>query len=155
MSAWPSLLLAPEVGDLTDDVRRLFHELERDGMSSAIVGQCTPPLDVIETDEAIEIVMDLPGVSMAAVRVMMKGEVVVIAGHKVPDGPNAEGDYHLVERGSGRFARAVRIVPPFDGAQAAASLSNGELRIVLPKIHDRRGQGRRLSVTDAPIGHRC
>ena len=56
--------MAPELGDLTDDVRRLFQELERHGVSAdrvAVAGQCTPALDVLETDETIEIVMDVPG----------------------------------------------------------------------------------------------
>ena len=41
--------------------------LERQGRHApaAVAGQCTPALDVLETDEAIEIVMDLPGVDAA------------------------------------------------------------------------------------------
>jgi HSP20 family molecular chaperone IbpA len=69
--------------------------------------------------------------------------------------PGAGGDYHLMERGSGRFARAVRIASAFDGARAAASLVSGELRVVLPKIHDRRRQARTLTITDEPLGRDC
>ena len=149
--------MTPELGDLTDDVRRLFQELEREGAQtpSAVAGQCTPAVDVLETDEAIEIVMDLPGIPRGAIRVLMKGDVVVIAGEKVPLPPSAGGDYHLVERGSGRFARAVRIASAFDGARAAAGLLNGELRLVLPKIHDRRRQARTIPITDEPLIHEC
>jgi HSP20 family protein len=149
--------MAPELGDLTEDVRRLFQELERDGsqLTAAVAGQCTPALDVLETDETIEIVMDVPGIRKDAVRVLMKGDVVVVAGEKVALSPGAGGDYHLVERGSGRFARAVRIASAFDGARAAASLVSGELRVVLPKIHDRRRQARTLTITDEPLGRDC
>ena len=157
MAGWPAVLMTPELGDLTDDVRRLFQELERAGAQaqSAVAGQCTPALDVLETDETIELLMDLPGVPSHAVRVLLKGAVVIVAGEKVPLSPNASGDYHLVERGSGRFARAVRIVSAFDGARAAASLVKGELRVVLPKIHDRRGQARSVPITAESIGHEC
>ena len=99
--------------------------------------------------------MDLPGVEQRAVRVLLKGDVVVVAGEKVALSPNAGGDYHLVERGSGRFARAVRIASAFDGGRAAASLVNGELRVVLPRIHDRRGQARTVAIGDEPLPHDC
>jgi HSP20 family protein len=157
MAGWPSVLMTPELGDLTDDVRRLFQELEREGgqSPSVVAGQCTPALDVLETDETIELVMDLPGVAPGAIRVVLKGGVVIVAGEKVPLSPGGIGDYHLVERGSGRFARAVRVASAFDGAGAAASLVNGELRVVLPKIHDRRGQARTLAITGESVSHEC
>ena len=155
MPAWPSVLLMPEIGELTDDVRQLFQELESANPPSAVAGQCNPALDVLETDETIEIVMDLPGVRTSGVRVLLKGNVVVIAGEKVPAGPDTPCDYHLVERGSGRFARAVRVSTAFDGGRAEASLAAGELRVVLPKIHDRRDEPRPLAITTDLIGHEC
>ena len=41
-----------------------------------------PPLDVYETDDALEITVDLPGVDPGAVRVIGKGDSVLIAGEK-------------------------------------------------------------------------
>jgi HSP20 family protein len=157
MAGWPSVLMTPEFGDLTDDVRRLFRELDQQGGTGApvIAGQCAPVLDVLETDDAIEIVVDLPGVPRDAVRVLLKGDVVVVAGQKIPLSPGGPGDYHLVERGSGRFARAVRVASPFDGAGAAASLINGELRIMLPRIHDRRGAARSVTIGTEALTRDC
>ena len=73
MASWPSVLISQDLGDLSEDVRRLFQELERYGghSSAVLAGQCTPPLDVLETDEAVEIVMDVPGVTPHAVRVLL------------------------------------------------------------------------------------
>jgi HSP20 family protein len=114
---------------------------------------------VLETDESIEIVVDLPGVPRDALRVLLKGDVVVVAGEKIPLspplGPGSAGDYHLVERASGRFARAVRVASPFDGARSAASLINGELRVVLPKIHDRRGAAHTIPVGAEAVSRDC
>lgn len=141
--AWPSVLHSAELGDLAEDVRRLLQELGASGGSrGTAAGDCVPPLDVIETDEAVEILMDLPGVPASSLRVMMKGAVVLIAGEKwvAGQGPGA-GGYHLVERGSGRFARAVRVTGAFEGRGVRATLSDGELRITLPKLADRRGAG--------------
>jgi HSP20 family protein len=161
MAGWPSALLTPDFGELTDDVRRLFRELQQQGggPALAVAGQCAPALDVLETDEAVEIVVDLPGVPPDALRVLLKGDVVVVAGEKIPLSPplspGSAGDYHLVERASGRFARAVRVASPFDGARSAASLINGELRVVLPKIHDRRGAARTIPVGTENLSRDC
>ena len=152
MVGWPDVLMSAELGDLADDVRRLFQEL---GLSSAsratATGDCVPPLDVLETDEAVQILVDIPGVRPGAVRVRLKGDVVLIAGEKWADSPGVgPGGYHLVERGSGRFARAVRVAGAFDGARVTATMSGGELRITLPKLTDRRGKRLDIAVTAAP-----
>ncbi len=141
MTAWPSVLHSAELGDLADDVRRLLQELgSAAGGRSTAAGDCVPPLDVIETDEAVEVLLDIPGVAASSLRVLLKGSVVLIAGEKWVAGPGAgSGGYHLVERGSGRFARAVRVSGAFDGSRVRAALANGELRITLPKLSDRRG----------------
>ena len=88
------------------------------------------------------------GVPAESVRVLLKGPVLLIAGEKWVHGPGAgNGGYHLVERASGRFARAVRLSGAFDGARVRATLNEGELRITLPKLADRRGRGLDVPVT--------
>jgi HSP20 family protein len=143
MTAWPSVLHSAELGDLTEDVRRLLQELGASpGSRSTAAGDCVPPLDVIETDEAVEILLDVPGVPASSLRVLVKGAVVLIAGEKWVTGPGpGTGGYHLVERGSGRFARAVRVSGAFEGSRVRATLADGELRITVPKLADRRGTG--------------
>ena len=144
---WAPAVLASETADLSEDVRRLFRDIERQTGGRAAAGQCTPSLDVLETDELIELVVDLPGVAPDRLRILLKGGAVVIAGEKDSDPREASaGAYHLVERVYGRFARAVRIAAAVDGARAKATLVNGELRIALPKIHDRRGEPRIVPV---------
>jgi HSP20 family protein len=147
--AWPAEPITPELGDLTDDVRILFEELEKRPGRRGVAGQCTPALDVIETDETVELIVDLPGVPADALMVLLKGNVVVIAGEKAPMPGQREtgpGDFHLVERGFGRFARAIRVVTAFDGGRATAMLDRGELRIALPKIHERRGRAQPMTI---------
>ena len=144
MVGWPSVLLSGELGDVADDVRRLFQEL---GHASAAVGDCVPPLDVLETDEAVQVLMDLPGVPVASVKVLLKGDVVLVVGEKWAGSPGVRtGGYHLVERGSGRFARAVRVAGAFDGSRVSATLAGGELRVTLPKLGERRGRGVQIAI---------
>ena len=132
-----AVVLPSEVGDFPEEIQRIFRELGR-GYGESLTGQCSPSIDVYETDETLEIAMDLPGVEPGAVRILVKGQTVLIAGEKAP---HRQGDssFHLVERGYGRFARAVRLMMSCDAGRARATLAGGELRISLPKVDDRRG----------------
>lgn len=129
--------------DLADEVRRLSEDLarHRPERPAFVSGECSPTLDVLETDQAVEVVVDLPGLGPDRLRIMIKGGVVIIVGEKERAEPSpTPRSYHLIERDFGRFARAVRIDVAVDASRARARLSQGELRIVLPKIVERRGR---------------
>ena len=128
-----------EISEFADEVRRIFLELGRTFGVESPVGECSPTIDVYETDETIEITVDLPGVSGAAVRILAKGDSLLIAGEKRAAHRDAESSFHLVERDYGRFARGVRLGCACNATRARAALRNGELRISVPKIVDRRG----------------
>jgi HSP20 family protein len=143
-----SLIPADEATELADDVRRLFDELSRTLPREQRVfsGECHPPLDVLETDDAVEITVDLAGILPEALRVLFRGGVVLIVGEKAPPAGRGELTYHLVEREFGRFARAVRLDGAVNAGDAKATFRDGELLIVLPKIADRRGSAHRIPV---------
>jgi HSP20 family protein len=128
-----------ELGDFAAEVRQVFFELGRTFGSEVLAGECAPAVDVYETDDMLEITMDLPGVDAAAVRVIGKGDGVLIAGEKAARRARRESSFHLVERGYGRFARVVRLGRAGDTSKARAKLLNGELRVSIPKIAERRG----------------
>ena len=131
--------------DLAQDVHRLLDDLarRRPDRRQLVAGECMPVVDVFETDRTVEIVLDLPGVAADAVRILFKAGVLLIVGEKErPDfSRRGPASFHLVERDFGRFARAVRVNAAIDGSQARARLANGELRVVLPRITERRGAG--------------
>ena len=81
-----------------------------------------------------------------AVRVLFRGDVLIVAGEKAPPPTTSEPNFHLLERGYGRFARAVRLSGAFEIGQAEARLSSGELTIILPKRVDRRGQVQKIPI---------
>jgi len=138
------MLSFPEVNELSEDVRRVFEELDRQHGTPcpASTGVYTPALDVVETAEAVEVLIDLPGVAADGVRVLVKHGALVVAGEKIaPEACGPPGAaFHLVERGFGRFARVVRLGGAIDARRARATLRAGELRISVPRITDRRGE---------------
>lgn len=135
-----AVVLPAEPSEFRDELRRMFRELDRTPSGDTLAGECTPALDVFETDEAIEITVDLPDVEASAVRVVAKGQTLLIAGRKAPRRARPDSTFHLVERGYGRFVRAVRLAAACDTSRARATLVDGELRLVLPKVAERRGR---------------
>ena len=133
-----------DTADLAEDVRRLFEDLasRRPDRRHVVAGECLPLVDVYETERSVEVVLDLPGVSAEALRVVIKSGVVLIVGEKERPEPSkrSPASFHLVERDFGRFARAVRINAAIDAAGARARLTNGELHVFIPRLRERRGQ---------------
>ena len=147
-----AIAVPSEIGDFSDEVRRIFLELGRAFGSESLAGECVPPVDVYETDDMLEITVDLPGVDPAAVRVMSKGDSILIAGEKAARRARVESSFHLVERGYGRFARVVRLARACDTSQARARMLEGALRISVPKIGDRRGMAIPITVATPTHG---
>jgi HSP20 family protein len=138
-----------ESRELAEDVRALFDDLAASltHEQRAYSGECHPVLDVYETDASVEVVIDLSGVAAEAIRVLFRDGVVLVAGEKAPVPTSPDHTFHLVEREFGRFARAVRVSGSFDVARARATLRDGELTVLLPKMAERRGQRHPIPVT--------
>ena len=116
-------------------------------MRSAAAGECSLPLDVVETDKGIEVIADVPGVIASSITVLFSRNTLVIGGQKGPAAcEHHAAAFHLAERSFGHFARAVRLSGAYDAGAARATLVAGELRIVLPRIEDRRGAEIRIPI---------
>jgi HSP20 family protein len=125
---------------LAEDVRRLLLEIDRESPGAAApTPDCRPALDVLETASSIEVLVDVPGVPPQSIRVAVRRNTLLVVGSK-PAGPvDRKARFHLAERSSGRFARAVHVGGAFDAGRAQARVRAGELRITLPLVQDRRG----------------
>lgn len=146
----PDLRRGHEAEELAQDARRLLQELEEDVPGAAqATGECRPSLDVVDTATAIEVVMDVPGVPARALRISVRHNTVLIVGAKIAPGTPPEARFHVAERSSGRFARGVRLSGAVDAASARAFVNAGLLRVVLPRVDNRRGQAIPIPVTSA------
>lgn len=139
-----------DTADMAQAVRDLLRDLERTHGSGTSIGECRPPLDVYETGDSIQVALDVPGLGPDDLRVIARENAVIVVGEKTPAACNArDARFHLAERTFGRFARAVRLLTPVDASRATAEISNGRLRITIPRIEDRRGRDIQVPVTRA------
>lgn len=92
-----------------------------------------PPMDVLETDTTIEILVDLPGLEPKDVDVSIRNDRLVISGSR--PAPATEGDvrWYQFERHTGEFRRSLALPVAVDTDKAKATSAHGQLRIVLPK----------------------
>ena len=142
--------ITQDAADLAEDARRLLVELDHDVPGvAALTAECRPPLDVLETASALEIVVDVPGVAATSIRVAIRRSTLLVVGAKVAPSTDPERRYHVAERSYGRFARAVRLTGAVDATRARATATGGELRIVLPRLEDRRGSVFSIAVEPA------
>jgi HSP20 family protein len=116
-----------------DEIRRAL------GAGEAVVAGWTPPMDVLESPERIEIRLDVAGVPREALRVTVRAGTLVVAGDKTHM-CRAGAAFHVAERACGRFIRTIPLALAFDASRIEATLTQGELRIVVPRIEERRGQ---------------
>lgn len=119
------------------EVRRLFRELIHQpwGRSSAESSGWQPSVDVCETDEALIIEIDLPGVTRKDVTVEVEGDVLRIGGVRRATITHRGRHYYQVERVTGRFARQLQLPRSVDREAIRARFRAGILTITLPKHH--------------------
>src|SRR5207237_6196445 len=83
-----------------------------DGSPSAPTGHSVPRLSVSESDNSVEIEVELPGVDDKDIEVMLNEDVLTIKGEKRIERDEQQKDYCHQERTFGRFARSITL--PFD-----------------------------------------
>lgn len=133
-----------EVREESAAARRTGHVLLLD---LPVESACQPPSDVVEVDDAVRVVLEIPGVPAASVQVRVLGNRIEVTGEKTPDFPAGETSFLCLERIFGKFQRAFEVRGSVNLGEVSARMANGVLVITIPKIADRRGRERRIPVT--------
>jgi HSP20 family protein len=105
--------------------------------------------DVVETDNAIEVSIELPGMDMRDIEVAVSGDMLTVKGEKKVERQEEKKGYYLSERSYGAIYRTIPLPPGVDGEKAEASLHNGVLTIKLPQSPEARAEVKRIEVTSA------
>ncbi len=106
-----------------------------------------PPSDVVEVDDAVRVVLEIPGVPAASLQVRVQGNRIEVTGEKLPDFPAGETSFLCLERIFGKFQRAFEVRGSVNLGEVSARMANGILVITIPKVGERRGRERRIPIT--------
>lgn len=103
-----------------------------------------PQVDILEDDENLYVVADLPGVDPKEVEVQFENGVLSIWG-RVPPRTKDETSFLLREYGVGDFHRTFQVDESIDAARITAEYADGVLTLRLPKVEAARP--RKIEVT--------
>jgi HSP20 family protein len=92
-----------------------------------------PRVDIYETEEAVVMLADMPGVASDKVGIDLKDNQLIITGDIVP--PLGEKEHLLIrEYETGNYLREFTLGQLVDQKRIEAMMKDGVLRLVLPKV---------------------
>jgi len=141
-----------ELQRLRDRVGRRYAALQEatEAENPLASGAWAPPVDLCETPEAIDLRVELPGVSADQIKIGLCNTKLRIWGEKKRRPTRRRIiSYLCSERSYGKFNRVVPLRWTINVRDAHAELQNGVLIIRLPKLDDRRGGEVMVTVKDA------
>lgn len=109
-------------------------------------GEHTPRSDVVETDDGIEVTVELPGMDQSDVEVSLAGDALTVKGEKKVERKDEKKGYYLSERSYGTLLRTIPLPPGVDAEKADASFRNGVLTVKIPRTPEARANVRRIEV---------
>lgn len=93
----------------------------------------TPDVDIFETDQALTLLADIPGVNTENLDIDLRDNTLTLTGGV--DNPAADGEEILLsEYETGKYIRQFTLSEMIDQSKIDAQLTNGVLRLTLPKV---------------------
>jgi HSP20 family protein len=93
----------------------------------------SPRVDVSESDKAVTVVADVPGVDPKDVEITLAEGVLTIKGEKIEEHEEKDKNFHKTERFVGSFYRQVVLPFGTDEHKVTATSSHGTITITIPK----------------------
>ena len=134
---FPRYWMWSEAFEMLARAERMHRQFFRPASSPSSVAW-EPPVDVLETDRAVLVLVALPGVDIGEVKALIDAGQLIISGIRTYPAEMQTAIIHRLELPQGRFERRVRSSP---GRYSAIhrSASNGCLLITLQKSEAANG----------------
>ncbi len=124
-----------ELARIQDRINSLFEQAllpsEYEDREGGLPGTWAPSVDVIETEDAYLLFVELPGVRKEDIQLNVRDRRLELTGRRQPLGENR--NFLRMERSYGPFRRAFELSAPVDTENIAADFEAGILRIHVPK----------------------
>jgi len=141
------------LSDFRRDMDRLFDAFFSGGGplvggSSAASAMSMPRIDVREDEHELSVSADLPGMKPSEVDLRLEGDVLVISGERKSEAERKDENFHVMERGYGRFRRSVQLPFAPEPEQVHADYNHGVLTIRMPR-QPQAERSRRIEVHES------
>lgn len=128
-------LMRPDFGlfGLHREIDRLFNEFAQVATPNGGTQSLIPNIEISETDKAIEVSAEMPGLERKDVDISIEDDTLTIRGEKKIEEDNKDKNVQHSERSYGVFLRVLQLPPGIDPSSVQATMSNGVLKITIPK----------------------
>ncbi|MCX7794330.1 MAG: Hsp20/alpha crystallin family protein [Thermodesulfovibrionales bacterium] len=92
-----------------------------------------PPLDIYETDDFLNIDIDLPGIEPEKVLIKVINDILIIEGIRLKE-PEEDRRYLCMERRKEAFRRIIKLPVEIEARNGKALYQNGVILLRFPKI---------------------
>jgi HSP20 family protein len=93
----------------------------------------SPSVDVIESEDAIELKADLAGMEPADISIEVRDNVLTVSGERRFQEEVKKDRYYRIERRYGSFSRSLTLPQAVDEDGIKARYANGLLEVTVPK----------------------
>lgn len=114
--------------------------------SMAAGGFMEPSVDVKETDSALVVSAELPGMDEKDIDLQVHDGRLTLKGEKKHEHDEEKDQVHVVERRYGAFQRSFSLPDTVDADKVEAHFDKGVLTVTLPKRPDAPNTARRVSI---------
>jgi len=139
-----------EIASLQERMNRLFSDVRLRtpfGEEEITQGAWIPAVDIYETNDAIVLQAELPGIPREDIFIEVKDNTLTLKGEKKFEREVKEENYHRVERSYGSFQRAFTLPGTVEQDKVKAKFKDGILEITLPKVEQARPKQIRVEVS--------
>lgn len=114
------------------EIEELTQRLDRAYSGSQNVSRFSPPVDIHEDEQGLELTLDLPGVSPDALHIEAENNTLTVQAERRyarQEGRTA----HRVERAYGTFTRTFSVPAKYDLTKVEADFDHGSLTLRVPR----------------------
>ena len=126
------VMLWRPIQDLKREMDRIWQEFFGKSLATEQM-EWVPAVDVSETDDAVIVKVDLPGVKPEDMEISLSDNVLVIKGEKKREETEKKENFYRMERFYGTFMRTIQLPCEVQEDKVEAHYKDGVLKIVLPK----------------------
>ncbi len=135
-----------ELQSLQEKIDRIFEESLRGREVSPFSGSWVPAVDIYETDDAIILEAELPGMDEKDIEVKVEDNVLTIKGERKFEKEAKEENYYRMERYYGSFQRSFSLPSNVDLDKIKAEYKKGILKVTMPKKEETKPKQIKIEV---------
>ena len=105
------------------------------------------PMNLEDKGESLELTVELPGINKEDAKISLDEDILNISVESKAEKEEKGEDYYLLrERSSFSCSRSIRLPQEVDESKVSAQMSDGVLRVTLPKKHPQKKERTEIKI---------